>query len=64
MALPSNQYAFKLQWLLKISAQKAAPKLPEWPSYDNFLQGHPKPAFSLKVQRRDQEKFFKNHPKK
>ena len=25
-----------------------------------FLQGHPKPAFSEKVQKRDQEKFFKN----
>ena len=28
-----------------------------------FLQGHPKPAFSEKVQKRDQGKFFKNHPK-
>ena len=28
-----------------------------------FLQGHPKPAFSKKVQKRDQEKFFKNRPK-
>ena len=28
-----------------------------------FLQGHPKPAFSEKVQRGDQEKFFKNHQK-
>ena len=25
-----------------------------------FLQGHPKPAFSKKVQRGDQRKFFKN----
>ena len=25
-----------------------------------FLQGHPKPAFSEKVQKRDQGKFFKN----
>ena len=25
-----------------------------------FLQGHPKPAFSVKVQRGDQGKFFKN----
>ena len=30
-----------------------------WP----FLQGHPKPAFSVKVQRGDQGKFFKNRPK-
>ena len=28
-----------------------------------FLQGHPKPAFSYKVQRGDQEKFFKNRQK-
>ena len=27
-----------------------------------FLEGHPKPAFSEKVQRGDQEKFFKNRP--
>ena len=28
-----------------------------------FSQGHPKPAFSEKVQREDQGKFFKNRPK-
>ena len=28
-----------------------------------FSQGHPKPSFSEKVHRGDQEKFFKNHPK-
>ena len=28
-----------------------------------FSQGHPKPAFSEKVQTGDQEKFFKNRPK-
>ena len=28
-----------------------------------FSQGHPKPAFSEKVQRGEQEKFFKNRPK-
>ena len=28
-----------------------------------FLQGHPKPAFSEKVQGEDQEQFFKNRPK-
>ena len=27
-----------------------------------FSEGHPKPAFSEKVQRGDQEKFFKNRP--
>ena len=29
----------------------------------NFWQGHPKLAFSIKEQRRDQGKFFKNPPK-
>ena len=29
-----------------------------------FLQGHPKPAFSEKVQRGDQKKFFKNRQKR
>ena len=28
-----------------------------------FLQGHPKPAYSEKVQRGNQGKFFKNRPK-
>ena len=28
-----------------------------------FSEGHPKPAFSEKVQRGDQENFFKNRPK-
>ena len=41
----------------KIFAQKAAPK-------GQFRQGHPKPAFSEKVQRGDQGKFFKNRPKR
>ena len=36
--------------------------MPGWSSDGNFLQGHPKPAFSKKVQRGDQEKFFKNRP--
>ena len=29
-----------------------------------FLQGHPEPSFSEKVQRGDQGKFFKNRPKR
>ena len=29
-----------------------------------FLQGHPKAAFSEKVQRGDERKFFKNRPKR
>ena len=46
-----------------ILAQKTAPKVPRWPSDGNFLQGHPIPTFSKKVQSGDQEKFFKNRPK-
>ena len=37
-ALSSNQYALKVQRLEKILAHKAAPKVPEWPSYGNFGQ--------------------------
>ena len=46
-----------------ILAQTTAPKVPGWPSDGNFLQGHPKPAFSEKEQRGDQGKFLKNPPK-
>ena len=46
-----------------ILAQTTAPKEPKWPSDCNFLQGHPKPEFSKKVQTGDQKKFFKNRPK-
>ena len=47
-----------------ILAQTTAPKVPEWPGDGNFLQGHPKPEFSEKVQRGERGKFFKNRPKK
>ena len=72
MALPSNLYAFKVQTLENILAQTAAPNVPEWPSYGNFrqvtqtrifLKGHPKAAFSEKVQTGEQGKFLKNRPK-
>ena len=36
MALSSSSYELKLQRLEKIVAQRAAPKVPEWPSYGNF----------------------------
>ena len=36
MALSSNLYAIKVRGLKKIMGHKAAPKVPEWPSYDNF----------------------------
>ena len=63
MALSSNQYALKVQRLEKILAQKAAPKSARMAKLLQFLQGHPKPAFSEKVQRGDQGKSFKNRPK-
>ena len=44
-------------------AQKAAPKSARMAKLLQFLQGHPKLAFSEKVQRGDQGKFFKNRPK-
>ena len=46
-----------------ILAQRTAAKVPGWPSDGYFLQGNQKSAFSKKVQRGDQEKFFKNRPK-
>ena len=52
-----------MQGLEKILAQKAAPKSARMAKLWQFLQGHPKPAFSEKVQRGDQGKFFKNRPK-
>ena len=44
--------------------QKAAPNSARMAKSLIFLQGHPKPAFSEKVQRGPQEKFFKNRPKR
>ena len=48
-----------MQRLEKILAQKAAPKSARMAKLLQFLQGHPKPAFSEKVQREDQGKLFK-----
>ena len=47
-----------------ILAQTTAPKVPGWPSDGNFLHGHPKQAFSKKVQRGDQERFFISRPER
>ena len=52
-----------MQRLEKIWTQKAAPKVPEWPSYRNFGKVTQNPHFLKKQQRRDQGKFFKNRPK-
>ena len=63
MSLSSNLYPLIVQKLEKILAQKTAPKLPQIAKLWQFLQGHPKPTFSEKVQRGNQEKFFKSRPK-
>ena len=52
-----------MQRLEKILAQKAAPKSARMAKLWQFLQGYPKPAFSEKVQRGNQGKFFKDRPK-
>ena len=64
MALSSNWYALKMQRLETISAQKAASKSARMAKLWQFSQGHPKPAFSEKVQRGDQRNFFKNRSKR
>ena len=48
IALSSNQYALKVQRLHKILAHKAAPKVPEWPSYGNFRKVTQYPHFLKK----------------
>ena len=63
-ALLLSSNPLKVQRLEKILAQKALiQKCPNGQVIEQFSQGHPKPAFSEKVQREDQGKFFKNHPK-
>ena len=52
-----------MQRLENILAQKAAPKSARMAKLWQFLQGHPKPAFSVKLQGIDQWKLFKNRPK-
>ena len=63
MALSSNLDELKVQRLEIILGQKSISKSAQMTKLWQFLQGHPKPAFSKKVQRGDQEKFFKNHLK-
>ena len=53
-----------MQRLNKILAQKAAPKLPEWPSYGNFGKVTQNAHFLKKEQRGDEGKFVKNRQKK
>ena len=63
MALSCSLYALIVQRLEKILAQKAAPKSARMAKLWQFLQGHTKPAFSVKVQGSDQRKFFNNRLK-
>ena len=60
MALSSNQYALKVQKLDKISAHKAAPKLPEWPRYGNFRQVTQTRIFSKRAKGGPREIFQKS----
>ena len=59
MALFSNFYALKLQRLGKILRQTSGSKRARMAKLWQFRQGHPKAAFSEKVQRVDEEKFSK-----
>ena len=62
LALSFYQYALKVQRLEKILAQNASPKVQEWQSYGKFRKVTLNRHFSQKVERGDQEKFFKNRP--
>ena len=63
MSLSSNLYPLIGQRLEKKKKKKTGSKSARMARLWQFLQGHPKPAFSEKVQRGDVEKFFKNRPK-
>ena len=52
-----------MQRLKKSLAQKAAPKLPEWPSYGNFGKVTQDPHFLKKCKGGTNGNFFKNRPK-
>ena len=63
MALSSYKYALKVQRLETILVQNASPKVQEWQSYGKFCKVTLNRHFSVKVERGDQEKFFKNRRK-
>ena len=63
MALSTNSYALKVQRLEMILAETPAPNSARMAKSLRLSQGHPKPAFSEKVQRGDQRKLFKNRPR-
>ena len=64
MAFSSNLYAFKVQTLKNIFAQKSGSKSARMAKLWQILRSHSKPAFSEKVQRGDQGNFFKNRQKR
>ena len=59
MTLDLNYYAVKVQRLEKILAQKAAPKVPEWPRYGNFCKVTQNPHFLKKFKGGTKENFSK-----
>ena len=63
MALSSNLYALIVQRLEKILAQNASPKVQEWQSYGKFRKVTLYPHFSVKVEKGDKGKFFRNRRK-
>ena len=63
MALSFNKYALKLQRLEKILEETAAPKMPEWPSYNNFCKVTQKPHFLKKCKRGTKGNFSKSTQK-
>ena len=58
-ALSSNQYALKVQRLDKILAHKAAPKVPDLPSYGNYRKVSQNPHFLEKCKEGTKGNFSK-----
>ena len=52
-----------MQRLERILAQTAAPKVPEWASYNNFCKVTQNPHFLKKCKGGTKGNFFKNRPK-
>ena len=59
MVLSSDWYALQGQRLENILAQKAAPKVPEWPSYGNFCKVTQNPHFLKKCKGGTKRNFSK-----
>ena len=63
MALSSNLYPLIVQRREKILARKAAPKVPEWPSYGNFREVTKNPHFLKKCKGGTKGNFSKTAQK-